>query len=147
MDESTKQIKVYPGGLKRGRNFALEPEWTNIQVGLYPGGPLFGILQYLLGQLTPKLCLKSVSFPWTIYYTNFTCHYEFHIKISSMINSSVCLHLINYLRKISNYTPQKNQKIWLLRLNTGKHVKRHTCKTKIQNHKKIFRPLSCNTLY
>ena len=63
MDESTKQIKVYPGGLKRGRNFALEPEWTDIQVGLYPGGPLFGILQYLLGQLTPKLCLKSVSFP------------------------------------------------------------------------------------
>ena len=58
MDESTKQIKVYPGGLKRGRNFALEPEWTDIQVGLYPGGPLFGILQYLLGQLTPKLCLN-----------------------------------------------------------------------------------------
>ena len=36
---------LYPGGLKSWINFALEPEWAYIQVGLYPGRPLFGILQ------------------------------------------------------------------------------------------------------
>ena len=33
------------GGIKSGINFALEPEWAYIQVGLYPGGTLFGILR------------------------------------------------------------------------------------------------------
>ena len=31
---------LYPGGLKSGINFALEPEWAHIWVGLYPGGSL-----------------------------------------------------------------------------------------------------------
>ena len=29
---------LYPGVLKSGTKFALEPEWAYIQVGLYQGG-------------------------------------------------------------------------------------------------------------
>ena len=38
---------AYPGGLKSGISFALEPEWAYVRVGLYPGGPLFGICKKL----------------------------------------------------------------------------------------------------
>ena len=34
-----------PGGLKSRINFALEPEWAYIPVGLYLGGTLFEILR------------------------------------------------------------------------------------------------------
>ena len=40
-------MSLYPGGLKSGINFTLEPECAYIRVGLYPGGPLFGILRYV----------------------------------------------------------------------------------------------------
>ena len=36
---------LYLGGLESGINFALEPEWAYIRVGLHPGGLLFGILR------------------------------------------------------------------------------------------------------
>ena len=45
---------LYPGGLKSVINFSLEPEWSYIQLGLYPGGPLFGILRYLKSCKTEK---------------------------------------------------------------------------------------------
>ena len=38
---------LYPGGLKRGIDFALEPEWAYIWVDLYPGGSLFATLRYV----------------------------------------------------------------------------------------------------
>ena len=41
-------MSLYPGGLKSGINFALEPEWGYIRVGLYTGGPLFTILRYII---------------------------------------------------------------------------------------------------
>ena len=40
-------MSLYPGGLKRGIKSALEPEWTFIRVGLFPGRPLFEILRYV----------------------------------------------------------------------------------------------------
>ena len=36
------------GELKSGINFALEPEWAYIRVGLYPGVPLYRILRYFI---------------------------------------------------------------------------------------------------
>ena len=44
---------LYQGGLKSGVNFVLEPEWAYIRAGIYPGGPLFGILRY--DKPNPKL--------------------------------------------------------------------------------------------
>ena len=41
-----KTTGLYPGELKSGTKFALEPDWAYIQMGLYLGGPLFGILRY-----------------------------------------------------------------------------------------------------
>ena len=37
---------LHPGRLKSGINFALEPQWTYIWMGLYPDGSLFGILRH-----------------------------------------------------------------------------------------------------
>ena len=44
-----------PDGLKNGINFAIEQEWAYIEVGLYPGGSLLEILQYLKSFKTGKL--------------------------------------------------------------------------------------------
>ena len=43
-----------PDGLKNGINFAIEQEWAYIEVGLYPGGSLLEILQYLKSYKTGK---------------------------------------------------------------------------------------------
>ena len=32
-------MDLYPGEFKSEINFALEPKWAYIRVGLYPGGP------------------------------------------------------------------------------------------------------------
>ena len=37
---------LHPGRLKSGINFALEPQWTYIWMGLYPDGSLLGILRH-----------------------------------------------------------------------------------------------------
>ena len=39
-NNKNKLTGLYPGELKSGINFALEPEWAHIWVGLYPGGSL-----------------------------------------------------------------------------------------------------------
>ena len=73
---------LYPGGLKSGINFALEPQWTYIWMGLYPDGSLLGILRH-------HIFVKSyVHFCITCYSLQ-TCRTTVQISIH-----------INYVKKI-----------------------------------------------
>ena len=45
-DPDYKPMGLCPGGLKSGINFALEPDWAYIWVGLSSGGSLSEILRY-----------------------------------------------------------------------------------------------------
>ena len=50
---------LYAGGFKSEIDFALEPGWTYIWVGLYPDGPFFEILRYFV---IYSFTLYSVAF-------------------------------------------------------------------------------------